>query len=526
MNDTGYILDAAGIDKLTADLKKLLSEQGQERRDALRICLTVEELLLKIMEANGDHPANASLSVRKRFGFRSLLLTYDGISFDPTQRDDEDWGGRMLQNLGLNPTWSCYRGENRIQVRIDIRKKKSQIFFIFLAAVMAVLVGNAVEVMPPETLTLLNDVLITPVFEAFLGLLNTFAGLMVFLTISSGVFGIGDTGTLSRVGKTMFPRFLGSVFAATTVSVLLIRPLHSLIDAGSSDGVSQAREISKMIFSILPNNPVRTFLEANIMQIVVLAILTGVVILMLGDQTKHVSRIIEESNLLIQTMLRIVCSLIPLFVFVSLVRLIWSGTVNTLTGLWKPLVISVGLNLLFTMVLLISASVRIRVSPIKILRHIIPPFIIAFSTGSSIAAYPTSFEAGEKKLGIRRRLLDIGFPIGIVIYMPSVAIYFASISMFFAGLYHVEVTPAWLIMTVLVSSILAIAVPPVPGAMLTCYGILLAQLGIPSEALLLATALDIVMDFVFAGFITLHLLLEMILQADIMDMLDRETIRG
>ena len=62
MNDTGYILDAAGIDKLTADLKKLLSEQGQERRDALRICLTVEELLLKIMEANGDHPANASLS--------------------------------------------------------------------------------------------------------------------------------------------------------------------------------------------------------------------------------------------------------------------------------------------------------------------------------------------------------------------------------------------------------------------------------------------------------------------------------
>ena len=77
-----------------------------------------------------------------------------------------------------------------------------------------------------------------------------------------------------------------------------------------------------------------------------------------------------------------------------------------------------------------------------------------------------------------------------------------------------------------VSSILAIAVPPVPGAMLTCYGILPAQLGIPSEALLLATALDIVMDFVFAGFITLHLLLEMILQADIMDMPDRETIRG
>ena len=80
-------------------------------------------------------------------------------------------------------------------------------------------------------------------------------------------------------------------------------------------------------------------------------------------------------------------------------------------------------------------------------------------------------------------------------------------------------------MVVLISSVLAIAVPPVPGAMLTCYGILLSQLGIPSEGLLLAAAMDIIMDFVFAGFIIVHLMIEMVLQAASLDMLDRSTIQ-
>ena len=61
---------------------------------------------------------------------------------------------------------------------------------------------------------------------------------------------------------------------------------------------------------------------------------------------------------------------------------------------------------------------------------------------------------------------------------------------------------------------------------MTCYSILLTQLGIPAEGLLLATALNIIMDFIFAGFIIANLLVEMIIQADVLDMLDRETLRG
>ena len=71
---------------------------------------------------------------------------------------------------------------------------------------------------------------------------------------------------------------------------------------------------------------------------------------------------------------------------------------------------------------------------------------------------------------------------------------------------------------------LSIAIPPTPGAMLTCYGILMAQLNIPVEGLLLAATLDVVLDFFMTGIDILTLELELVCQADRLHMLDRETL--
>ncbi len=525
MKEKEYVLNADGIDQISMDLQQVLTDQGLDRREALRIRLTIEELMLRVMEFNRGEPVPAVLTVGRRFGTRTLFLTYGGASFDPTQTGEEEtWGGRILQNLGLNPTWSWRKGENRLRVPVSLKRKNSDLFALLGALVLAVVLGQLGQELPEATLTTITDVLLTPVFDAFLGLLTTFAGLMIFLTVSSGVFGIGDTASLNRVGKVMFPRFLLGVLAISAVSVLVPRPFLSLTTEGGAAGASQSREISAMIFGILPKNPVQPFLDGNAMQIVALAVFTGVVLLMLGEQTRHVNRIIEECGVLVQNMLRIVCKLIPLFVFVSLLRMIWSGAAGMLGGMWKPALMTVALNVLVSAVLLILAGIRGKASPWGIFRKIVPPMVIAFSTASCMAAYPTAIDVGERKLGIRRGLLDVGFPIGIVIYMPFVAIYFAALSLYLAEQYHVVVSVSWLIMAILICAILAMAVPPVPGAMLTCYGILLAQLGIPPEGLLVATTLEIVMNNLSSGFIILHLSAEMILQGAALDMLDRETL--
>ena len=73
-------------------------------------------------------------------------------------------------------------------------------------------------------------------------------------------------------------------------------------------------------------------------------------------------------------------------------------------------------------------------------------------------------------------------------------------------------------------TLLVIAMPPIPGAGILVYTILLAQLGIPEEAMLLAAAIDIIVDFFNTGFNVLLLNLQMAFEAASLDSMDRDIL--
>jgi len=66
----------------------------------------------------------------------------------------------------------------------------------------------------------------------------------------------------------------------------------------------------------------------------------------------------------------------------------------------------------------------------------------------------------------------------------------------------------------------AIAVPPVPGGMLACYGILLASLGIPLDAVAVVTALDLLLDNLCASGNVGSVILEILLSANALGAVD------
>lgn len=518
-----YALDRISVQKLLEDFSSFLDGEKIERRNALRMSLTLEELLLRIIEHEGA-PGTCTLTVGRRFSRPVAILRYGGERFDPTLEGGDTWNSQLLERLGLSPEWSFRAGVNSLRLRPPRQNGPGRLMLLLAAAVAAGVLGAAGMLLPAALREGAVEVLLTPMFNAFLGLLNTFAGIMIFFSVSSGVFGIGDTASLSGIGRTMFPRFIGSVFAVSAASLAISLPFMHPVSSGVSGGSSQLREVSEMIFSILPSNPIRPFYDCNTLQIIVMAVFTGIVLLMLGERVRHVSRFFEESGSLMQSMMEQVCRLIPLFVFVSLLRQIWSGSALELLGLWKPFVIYLLINLLLAAILLASASLRTHASPLLLLRKVIPAFLIAFTTASSMAAYSTMSDSCERQLGVDKKLLDLGLPIGIVIYMPAGTVTFAVLSLYFAELYGIETDVTWFINAFVLSAALSIAIPPTPGAMLTCYGIMLAQLGLPSRGLLLAAALDVAMDFFSTGFDVLDIELEMISQSSLLSMLDSETL--
>ena len=518
-------LDPEGVDRIAEEIQTFFEEQGLSRREVLRIRLTMETMLLRLL-AWEERPKTVSLSLGKRFRRPTVLLRYDGGAFDPsvTAEGGEEWSGRILASLGLAPSWSFRAGRNTLQLRIPKASGRSQLFWLAVAVVLAVVLGMAGGLLSDPVRTILDDALLTPIFNAFLGLITTFAGPMIFMTIAAGVFSIGDTASLNRIGKTMFARYLGTAFLVSVLTLAVVRPFLSLVD-GSGQGSSQIQQISEMLFEILSKNPIQPFLDANTLQIIVLGVFAGIVLLILGERAKHVQAFVEECSIVLQMMMEAVCRLIPLFVFVSLLRQIWSGAVGQLLGLWKPFLLYLLVNVVFLAILTAEVSLRTRTSPVLLLKKAAPATLVAFTTASSMAAYSLSQETCKQRLGIRPRLFDFCFPLGIVIYMPSGVTTFVLLAGYLAEVYRIPVSPSWMVLAVILAAFLSVAVPPTPGAMLTCYGILLVQLGIPIEAMLMAVTLNVVLDFFMTAVDVLALQLELTSQAKMLNMVDEEILR-
>ena len=84
----------------------------------------------------------------------------------------------------------------------------------------------------------------------------------------------------------------------------------------------------------------------------------------------------------------------------------------------------------------------------------------------------------------------------------------------------------WYAQLVISCLLYAVAVPPVPGGMLACYGMLLASLGIPTGALAVVTALDLLLDNLCAGGNVGAQIMQIVLAADSLGALDHNVRKG
>ncbi|WP_329602520.1 cation:dicarboxylate symporter family transporter [Enterocloster hominis (ex Hitch et al. 2024)] len=160
------------------------------------------------------------------------------------------------------------------------------------------------------------------------------------------------------------------------------------------------------------------------------------------------------------------------------------------------------------------------------IKKVLPTYLIALTTGSSAAAFAECVDCCERKLGIDRKLVDFGLPMGIVIFMPNFALWlvlFGGASAEYAG---TVLTPADLLAVAVIGVFLAVAAPPVPGGAITCYTILLMQMNMPMEMLAVAAAVNVVLDFTGTAGHMLANQIELLQCAADLGMLDRKKLEN
>jgi len=521
-----YTLSEAAVDAVSADVQAYLNRLGTDRRSVQRIRLTVEELLLNLLSHSGCG-LKLSVGLGKQFGRQMFRLRYEAQPFDPTRSSDNPTADELMRSLGLFPAWSARGRINTVSLVLADRPKRSTLFYILIAAAAAALLGALGNLIPEEVRQIVVTSLLSPLSGCFLGLLNTFAGMMILLTICSGILGMGDSATLGRMGKSIVVRFFLLSLAISAATVVLVLPFVRLnFSSGGQGQASAVEEISRMFFDILPTNLIDPFRTGNTFHIIVIATFLGCALLAIGERGSRVRGVIGEASVLFQQIVSSVCSLVPLFVFSMLLQLIWSGKVRVLVSVLKPILLIAAFILLLALAVAAASSLRLKCPPALLLKKVLPAFLLAFTTASSVSAFPLGMETCEKKLGIKKSLISFVYPLGSVIYMPSSVIYFTVLVCTFAELYQIAVGVPWLILAAVISTLITIAMPPIPGADILCYTVLFSALGIPAEAIILATTVGIVLDYLDTGTNVLLMILQITCDAQRLDCLDRKILLG
>lgn len=521
-----FRLDSISIDQISEKTSTFLDLLGTEKKNNVRVRLTIEEILLCWKNHFGDEK-EIQFSMGSRYGRPYISLELDGEEMNPIENDQDEFGeyiSRLSAQMGLSPSFVYQKGKNIVSIRLK-KQRTNPLGSLLIAILAAMAVGFAGLLLPKDLCQTIAADFLTPLYETFLGVLSTIAGPMIFLSVAWGIYGIGDAATLGKIGKKMMIRFVLITAAVSTISFLLMVGFYNFKFASGGMNTAGLKGIYDLLLQIFPKNIIDPFLQGNSMQIILLATVMGCIMLILGNQTKMVATFIEQINYVIQYLMELISKIVTGFVFIVILQLIWSGSLGDITKIWKPYLLFIGVTFLLLVCVLAYVSISKKVGFVNLVKKVFPTFLIAITTASSSAAFGSNLNCCKKQLGINSKVANFGVPLSIVLFKPVTAVGFTACALYFAYQYNVQLSLVWIVTAIIVITVITVALPPIPGGALACYTVLFMQLGIPAEAVALVMVLDVFIDFVSTGSDSTFIQCELLFEADHAGMLNKEILQ-
>lgn len=522
-------LSDENIDAASEKIEKHLAAFSVDNRNVLRFRLMFEEILLNYRDRFGEEN-EFFLRCEKRFSRPRIVIAVAGENLEPfaSCENDEEYSSEtlrgMLSNMGFAPSHRYKNGENIITLSPERKKRSSTVIWILAAIVLAVAAGLLCSLFPENIREILSVKVIEPVTGKFMGILSAISGPLIFLSVLWGIYSIGDIASFGKIGKRMIVRFLLMSTLLLLIAGFAMIPLFT-VSSGECNKVDFS-DLYQMLLNIIPSNLIAPFIDGNTLQIVFIAVIFGAALLVLNDKTTVVSKVVEQLDYIVQFIMKCLNSFIPPIIFLSIFNMIVKRNSVIGSTTLKPVLLTLmGLAIIIT-VYIVIVCVHQQISPIMLIKKLLPTFIISLTTASSSAAFATNIETCEKRLGIDKKIINFGLPLGQSVFMPAAAVLFFSMGICMVETFQVPITTMLLVNLFIIALVLAIAAPPVPGGFAVCVTILITQIGIPEAAIPIVIAISMILDFPCTATNLFCLQAELTDLAGGLDMLDIEMLRN
>lgn len=481
------------ISKFIEELDVRMQKMHIERKNALRFRLSTEEILLRWQEHFGCDTVVMTV-LKKRLGVLDISISLPGEEYSPLSITsyEESFKFHLFTRLGLAPVYSYKNGINFVSLKLN-KQKDNSLLFLLISVFASLAIGFLGLQFVPSLVQDILDNYLMPLRTTLLNIIMAVAVPTVFFSVLQGILGADDAASFGKIGKRMMVRFVVKTALYTAAAGLVMIPLFS-IDLFGSGNITNYGGALQMILDIFPETFVAPFISGNALQVIVIAIVIGFAILILDSRADGIKSICNQFTSVFLIITGWVSKLLPALVFMLILETIWSNHVESLLGLWKPILITAIACILILLAEIMTVAIKHRISPVLLIKKILPSNLVAFSTSCAMATFNITNETCEKSLGINKKITTFGLPLGLVTYMPAVSVYYLIILFYGVEQYGLACSVEWLLIAWITVTMLSIASPPVSGGTMACFAVLLSQMSIPTEAITYALAMNIIAE--------------------------------
>ncbi len=343
-----------------------------------------------------------------------------------------------------------------------------------------------------------------PFANIFLRMIKSLIVPLLFSTLVVGIAGHGDD--MKKVGKLAlrsiiyFEIVTTAALAIGLIAVNWVKPGVGvqLSSAGGSDEFKALAAKTPTFASVLEHTVPQSFFEAaannEVLQIVFFAIIFAVALARVEGPSKKI--MLDWLQSLSDVMFKfvgIVMAYAPIGIGAAIGVTVGKSGLGVMLNLAK-LVGTLYVSLIvFVLVILVPVALIMRIPIAKFWKSVREPWLIAFTTASSEAAFPQAMTAMEK-FGVPRRIVSFVLPTGYSFNLDGSTLYLAIASVFVAQAAGIDMPLSQQLLMMLTLMLTSKGVAAVPRASLVILSGALAQFGLPLEGIAVILGVDAIMD--------------------------------
>jgi aerobic C4-dicarboxylate transport protein len=290
-----------------------------------------------------------------------------------------------------------------------------------------------------------------PLGDGFIALIKMMIAPVIFCTVVHGISSMGDLKRVGRVGLKALIYFEVVSTVALAVGLIVgevLKPGAGFnIDPATIDPQSVATYVTKAkqegivahVMAIIPDSYFGALARGDLLQVLLVSILSGFAIAFLGKAGEPISRAVDQAAKMFFGIIRMIVRVAPIGAFGAM-----AFTVGAygLSSLWN-LVALIGTfyltSVLFVLIVLGAIARLSGFSIIRFIAYIKDELLIVLGTSSSESALPSLMEKLER-LGCSKSVVGLVVPTGYSFNLDGTNIYMTLATLFIAQATNTHLT--------------------------------------------------------------------------------------